>query len=80
MFYIYILRSIKNGNLYKGLTKNLIKRIQEHNQGKNTSTKVNRPWELIYFERYNTQIEARAREKYFKSGEGRELLKQLIKK
>jgi putative endonuclease len=80
MFYVYILRSTKNGNLYKGLTKNLEKRILGHNEGRNTSTKANRPWELVYFEKYNTRTKARAREKYLKSGEGRELLKKLIKK
>lgn len=80
MYFVYIIKSIVNQQLYKGITVNVERRLVEHNQGKNKSTEAKMPWELVYFESYNTRIEARKREKFFKSGEGRELLKQLIKK
>jgi len=74
-WYVYVLKSDKNGDLYKGLTNNLKRRLFEHNKGKNRSTRANTPWRLIYFERFATRIEARNREKFFKSGSGREFLK-----
>ncbi|WP_291962358.1 GIY-YIG nuclease family protein [Maribacter sp.] len=78
MFYVYILRSEVDGCLYKGMTNNLQKRIEEHNSGKNKSTKGFLPWILVYNEEFETRIEARAREKYFKSGVGREYLKSIL--
>jgi putative endonuclease len=35
---------------------------------------------LVYFERYETRDEALLREKYFKTGSGREFLKDLLLK
>ncbi|MDF4223395.1 GIY-YIG nuclease family protein [Maribacter sp. M208] len=78
MFYVYILRSEVDGCLYKGMTNNLQKRIEEHNSGKNKSTKGFLPWILVYNEEFETRIEARAREKYFKSVVGREYLKSIL--
>lgn len=80
MLTVYILRSRVNGSLYKGLCQNLKLRIKEHNAGENKSTKAKRPWEVVYVETYNSRPEARMREKFFKSGEGRELIKRLINK
>ncbi|WP_300027949.1 GIY-YIG nuclease family protein [uncultured Maribacter sp.] len=78
MFYVYILRSEVDGRLYKGMTNNLQKRIEEHNSGKNKSTKGCLPWILVYNEEFETRIEARARENFFKSGVGREYLKSIL--
>lgn len=78
MFYVYILQSQKDGRLYKGLTGNLTVRLQQHNQGENRSTKGFRPWKLLYHEEFGTRAEARAREQYFKSGVGREYLRELL--
>ncbi|WP_291968032.1 GIY-YIG nuclease family protein [Maribacter sp.] len=78
MFYVYILRSEVDGCLYKGMTNNLQKRIEEHNSGKNKSTKGFLPWILVCNEEFETRIEARVREKYFKSGVGREYLKSIL--
>ncbi len=38
MFFVYVIQSGKNGNLYKGQTENLEKRLQAHNSGKTKST------------------------------------------
>ncbi|MEQ8244956.1 MAG: GIY-YIG nuclease family protein [Fulvivirga sp.] len=74
-YYVYILVSNVSGNLYKGFTNDLSRRLKEHNAGYNKSTKSGRPWELIYSEKCNNRLEAREREKFFKSGVGREFIK-----
>lgn len=78
-FYVYVLESKKNGELYIGYTDNLKKRIKEHNQGLNTSTKPYRPWQLIYYEACLNKEDAKRREKYFKTSQGRKLLKRRLK-
>jgi putative endonuclease len=77
-YFVYILRSRSDGRFYTGSTEDVIKRIKEHNSGKVRSTKARRPLELIYQEAYETRTEARKRENYFKSGEGRRLLKKKL--
>lgn len=79
-YFVYVLMSSKDGRLYKGQTNNLEKRIVEHNTGKTKSTKGYLPWELVYFESFKTREEAVLREKYFKTGSGREFLKGKLKK
>lgn len=66
MFYVYILKSKKDNNLYTGSTSNLRKRFYEHNSGKVFSTKSRRPFELIYYEAYKTEKDARNRESNLK--------------
>lgn len=48
MFFVYILRSLKNGSFYKGSTNDVYRRLVEHNSGKNKSTARYMPWELIW--------------------------------
>ena len=74
-YFIYILKSGKNGSSYVGHTADLQKRLLEHNNGKSLSTRNKRPWKLIYTEEFQTRSEAMLREKYFKSIEGRRELK-----
>jgi putative endonuclease len=78
MFYVYILKSQKFYKYYTGQTKNLINRIKEHNSGKTKSIKAYMPFELIYFEEFSIRKEAVERERYFKSGSGREFVKKQI--
>lgn len=59
------------------MTSNLEERIQRHNSGREKTTRAYRPFELIYSEDQPTREEARKREKYFKSGVGKEFLKKL---
>ena len=75
MFFVYAIRSTTRNYTYVGLTNNLARRIAEHNCGRNKTTKPYGPFKLIYSESFETRIEARAREKYFKSGSGKEYLK-----
>ena len=74
-FVIYAIKSYIGGRIYVGFTTNLEKRIYEHNQGKTKSTKGYKPWHLIYKETVGTREETRKREKFLKSGYGKEFLK-----
>jgi len=74
-FFTYVLKSKSTNSSYVGHTSHLEKRLVEHNNGKNLSTRGKRPWRLVYKEEYNTRSKAASREKYFKSVEGRLELK-----
>ena len=79
-FVVYILYSEKFNKTYTGFTSNLIERFKSHN---NLSTKGYtlkfRPWIVIHIEFFNSKTEAIKREKYLKSGIGREFIQNIIK-
>jgi len=77
MFVVYAIKSLEREYIYVGLTNNLDRRLAEHNGGGNKTTKPYSPFKLIYTEEFNLRSEARLREKYFKSGSGKELLKNI---
>lgn len=79
MFYTYVLESLKNGELYLGYTNDLKRRLKEHNQGLNISTKRYIPWNIIYYEACLNEKDAIRREHYFKTTQGRRLLKRRLK-
>ncbi len=66
MYYLYILRSIPKGTLYVGTTRDVARRLREHNAGRSRSTAPHRPYELVHVEEYQTLAEARKREWYLK--------------
>ena len=76
--YLYILKSKKNGKYYVGSTRELDKRIDEHNRGKIRSTKAFIPYELIYKETFLTYTEARRREISIKKRKSRKFIDGLI--
>jgi predicted GIY-YIG superfamily endonuclease len=78
MWCVYFLRSKQNSDLYIGSTNNVIRRLHEHNNGQSTSTKANRPWELISYITVATEEKARELEQYFKTGSGRAIYKKRI--
>ena len=80
MYYTYVIQSGKNGRLYTGFTSNLQKRLKEHNEDKVCSTKGRGPFELIYYEACINQLDARAREKYLKSGMGKRYIKNRLRR
>ncbi len=80
MHYVYILRSKKDGKWYAGSTNDLRKRFSEHNSGKVSSTKGRSPFELIYYEACHNEYDARMREKYLKSGNGKRYLKNRMRR
>lgn len=65
MHFVYILQN-KNSRLYIGRTKDILKRIQEHNAGDTFSTKKYKPWQCIYLEGYFSEDDAKDREKKIK--------------
>jgi putative endonuclease len=78
-FYVYVLYSESDHQLYTGYTNNLRRRIEEHNKGKVISTKNRIPFILIYSEACLHQADAIAREKYLKTGMGKKFLKNRLK-
>ena len=77
-YHIYVLQSEKDRGFYVGMTKDLKRRLQKHNHGQVKSTKSRIPLSLVHTEAANDRISARIREKYWKSGVGRETLKTMI--
>ncbi len=71
---VYIIKSSKDNKRYIGCTKNILRRLDEHNNGLVKSTRSRRPLELIYNEEFENKADAFAREKFFKSSKGREYL------
>jgi len=78
MFEVYAIKSINRNYLYIGLTNNFHRRFKQHNEGQNRTTKPYAPFVLVILETFPDRIKAREREKYLKSGIGREYLKSLI--
>ena len=81
-FYVYVLESESTGRRYVGQTGDIDRRLAEHNDpahsaGKYT-TKQAGPWRLIYRELYGTRAEAMRRERWLKSGAGRDWLARTI--
>ena len=77
-YYSYVLFSLKDRKLYIGYSTDLKSRISKHNEGLITSTKSRRPLILILAEAFINEKDAREREKFYKSGRGREVLKKKL--
>ena len=78
MYYVYVLKSEKDYNLYIGYTSDLKNRIKDHNQGKTKSTRHRTPFSLVYYEAYKNKTDARKRELELKNNSYQK--EQLIKK
>jgi putative endonuclease len=78
MFYLYILRNKETDRFYIGSTNNLGRRLEEHQKGKTRTTRILKINELVYFEEYSTEKEARDREKKLKSYKSKKYIKWLI--
>ncbi len=76
MCHVYILRSLKNNDLYVGSAEDLDVRLSRHNNGRVKSTKAYRPWELLEYEAYTTRSEAVQRERFLKTHQQKEILKK----
>ena len=77
-YFVYVLRSKKDNSSYIGISKNPENRLKEHNYGDSKYTKGHRPYELVYQKECSSRMLARNREKYLKSGVGREFLDKII--
>ena len=82
VFYVYVIRSQPTGRIYVGHTSNLPKRLAEHNDPENHSSRFTKrfpgPWILVYKEILSTRSEAFRRERWLKSGKGRQYLKSIL--
>lgn len=76
--YVYILRSLTREFIYIGSTKDLQRRLFEHNSGFVQSTKASRPRGLAAYVAVGTEVEARELEKYFRTGSGKTILNKRI--
>jgi len=80
LYYVYLLRSLKDGRFYAGYTRNLKARLERHNRGLVRSTKGRRPFKLVYWKAYRTRAEAMKRERRIKSLGRAEKLELAFKK
>ena len=78
MYYTYILKSISSERYYIGQTSDLVLRLKRHNENLVKSTKNRGPWEIVYFEEYETRSEAMQRERYLKSLKSRKSIEKLF--
>ncbi|MDP3957519.1 MAG: GIY-YIG nuclease family protein [bacterium] len=78
MYSVYVIQSQIDNRLYVGMSRDIKKRLDEHNNGKVFSTKGYRPWAFVYSEFIGNRVEARKREKYLKGGSGKEFIKKII--
>lgn len=77
-FYVYAIKSLERNYIYVGMTDNPERRFDEHNSGKGKATKPYAPFRMIFLEKVGPREAARKREKYLKSGVGKEFLRNLI--
>ncbi len=78
MCFVYILQSQLDQSFYIGFTTNIEDRLNEHNFGNTGYSKRKRPWNLVYFESYNTKEEAIKREKSLKRMKSKKYILELI--
>jgi putative endonuclease len=78
MFYCYVLRSKKTGRRYVGSCQDLDDRIRRHNAGESKATKHGVPWILLRVESFPSRSKATQRERYFKTGRGRDELEKIL--
>jgi putative endonuclease len=77
MFYVYALRSGKTGRRYIGAWEDIDDRVRRHNAGESKATKHGIPWILLHVEKFATRSAALSRERYYKTGRGRDELDRL---
>jgi len=78
MFWVYVLRSQRTGRRYTGSCEDLAGRLHEHNSGYSPATRHGVPWQLVHSEPFPTRAEACARERFLKTGRGRDELDRLL--
>jgi putative endonuclease len=76
MHYVYVLKSLKDNNLYIGRTNDIERRLSEHNYGHTQSTKSRRPFVLLKKIEVESEAESLRIEKELKKGYKREELKR----
>lgn len=78
MYYVYILLSETKTKTYTGVTQNVEKRLNEHNDGRVKSSRPYRPYKVIHMKVFQTLSDARLAERFYKSTTGRRRLKKMF--
>ena len=65
MYYVYVISSQTKIYIYVGLTDNVKRRIKEHNDGHNKTTKPYRPFKLLLIEKFDTRFGSKEKIKIF---------------
>ncbi|PIS05002.1 MAG: hypothetical protein COT81_03510 [Candidatus Buchananbacteria bacterium CG10_big_fil_rev_8_21_14_0_10_42_9] len=79
MHYVYLIKSKKSEWRYVGYTVNLKQRFKQHQSGLSKATKPYRPFDLIFYDGFQNKIDAKRREKYLKTNQGKRALKLMLK-
>ena len=79
MFYTYVIESSSSGILYVGYSSNLKRRMREHQNGKCATTSRMGKLELVHYEAYKSEADARRRELYLKTTQGKRMLKIMLR-
>ncbi len=79
-YYVYILFSLKDNNLYVGKSSDIFKRLERHNNGQVLATKSRRPLKLIHLEVFRDAGQAFLREKELKYPSAGKFKKELREK
>jgi putative endonuclease len=79
MYFVYVLENTVTQKHYTGFTLDLVQRLGQHNSGVTKSTKNRGKWVLLYSEKFMTRPEAMRRERFFRSGKGREELRRILR-
>lgn len=79
MYFVYVLKSQKDGEFHTGFTENLEGRVLKHNAGSVTATKSRRPFELAYIEGGLNKTDSIHREIYLKTSWGKRYIKSRIR-
>jgi putative endonuclease len=79
MFWVYIIHNPITDRYYIGYSEDPDKRLAQHNEGINKSTKSGAPdWEIIYKEDFPTRSEALRREKSIKARKSKKFIESLV--
>jgi len=78
-YYIYILKSKVKDFIYVGFTTDLKRRFKEHNNREELSTRSYAPFELAFYEAYQSKKDAKRRERYLKTTKGKQTLRTMLK-
>ncbi len=78
-YWVYVIQSENDSWTYTGHTNDAKRRLHDHNRGKMKSTRHHGPFKLIYTEEFSSRSVAMIREKFLKSGKGRQIREELVK-
>jgi putative endonuclease len=78
-YYVYIIKSGRDGSYYVGSTQDVEERLERHNQGRSRYTKAKVPWKLLYYEEHPDKTRALKRENAIKNRKSREFIQGLIR-